>query len=168
MAAKIPLNPEILLDVLGLANVMVSPEGVYYLKSDLRRCGRRGIDVNIENLRSSAQVLIDSGKATMDRKLWLQIVWDWGNQEQDEISEEQDGITARDILLGIMSKCPEYCQSDDKTQSDLDLVITIGKIVDRMAQDYYAEIEKLNVRIDQLEDMLDEEFYYDNHSIGCT
>jgi hypothetical protein len=161
MASKPQLTPEnlpkILLDVLGLNNVMVSPEGL----SDLRRhcvnlgyCGpvTFATRVTMENFRKAAQVLIDSGKAEMDKKGCLQIVWNW-----------DDEISARDILLGIIDKYPDYVQSDDKTQSDLDLAITIDKIFDRMFQDCDAEIEKLRAEVDALRDTLDEEFWYNNH-----
>jgi hypothetical protein len=77
--------------------------------------------------------------------------------------EYDDEISARDILLGIIDKYPDYVQSDDKTQSDLDLAITIDKISDRMFQDCDAEIEKLRAEVDALSDTLDEEFWYNNH-----
>ena len=157
MKIKDPLTSEILLDVIQHTNVMVSPEGLSDLKSNLRDLGWEGvtysIDVNIEDLRSSAQVLIDSGKAKMDKKGWLQIV---------------DNISARDILLGIISEFPEYYQTDDQTESDFDLASTIEKIVHRMHRDASAKMRKLNAKLDELQDIIDEEFYYDNHSFGCT
>jgi hypothetical protein len=161
MASKPQLTPEnlpeILLDVLGLNNVMVSPEGLSDLRRDFRNLGYWGpvtflTVVTMENLRKAAQVLIDSEKAEMDKKGCLRILWNWDEE-----------ISARDMLLGIIDKCPDYVQSDDKTQSDLDLAITIDKIFDRMVQDCDAEIEKLRAQVDALNDMLDEEFWYDNH-----
>jgi hypothetical protein len=158
MKIKDPLTPEILLDVIQLTDVMVSPEGLSDLKSNLRDLGWEGvtysIDVNIEDLRSSAQDLIDSGKATMDKKGWLQIV--------DNI-QEQDEISARDILLGIISEFPEYYQTDDQTESDFDLASTIEKIVHRMHRDASAKMRKLNAELDELQDIIDEEFFFENH-----
>jgi hypothetical protein len=161
MASKPQLTPEnlpeILLDFLGLNNVMISPEGLSDLRRDFRNLGYCGLVtfatvVTMENLRKAAQVLIDSEKAEMDKKGCLRILWNWDEE-----------ISARDILLGIIDKCPDYVQSDDKTQSDLDLAITIDKIFDRMVQDCDAEIEKLRAEVDALRDTLDEEFWYNNH-----
>ncbi len=158
--------PEILLDVLGFNNVMISPEGLSDLRRDFRNLGYCGpvtflTVVTMENLRKAAQVLIDSKKAEMDKKGCLRILWN--SDIIKELNQAFEEISARDILLGIIDKCPDYVQSDDKTQSDLDLAITIDKIFDRMVQDRDAEIEKLRAQVDALNDMLDEAFWHDNH-----